>query len=47
LFRNRLLGRLALFTVSANITVMDFSFDFPAVIYLSLWLRLARRSRRG
>jgi hypothetical protein len=36
--RTRLLGALALFAVSANITVMDFCFDFPGVKYVSLFL---------
>jgi uncharacterized membrane protein YphA (DoxX/SURF4 family) len=39
--RMRLLGALALFAVSANITVMDFCFDFPPVKYISLILTAA------
>jgi uncharacterized membrane protein YphA (DoxX/SURF4 family) len=34
--RTRLLGALFLLPITANITVMDFCFDFPAVKYLSL-----------
>jgi hypothetical protein len=36
--RTRLLGALVLLPVSANITVMDFCFDFPAVKYFALLL---------
>lgn len=36
--RTRFLGALVLFPITANITVMDFCFDFPAVKYFSLLL---------
>jgi hypothetical protein len=38
--RARLLGALVLLPVSANITVMDFCFGFPAVKYFALLLTL-------
>ena len=38
--RTQLLGALLLFPVAANIAVMDFCFDFPAVKYFALLLTL-------
>jgi hypothetical protein len=38
--RTRLLGALILLPVTANITLMDFCFDFPAVKYFALMLTL-------